>query len=101
MPQSVQIGPVIDAKCIIQLFEPFQKLEIMRVKKIIAYTLSVLVLLFSVIAILGIWEIVDIEDLIARMFKSLMVILAAAAVVVLIFSILDRPERKEPMGSGD
>jgi len=67
----------------------------MRVKKIIAYTLSILVLLFSVVAILGIWEIVDIEDLIARMFKSLMVILAAAAVIVLIFSILDRPERRE------
>lgn len=68
----------------------------MKVKKIIAYTLSVLVLLFSVVAILGIWEIVDIEDLIARMFKSLMVILAAAAVIVLIFSILDRPERHTP-----
>lgn len=37
----------------------------------------------------------DIEYLIARMFKSLMVILAAAAVVVLIFSILDRPDRIE------
>ncbi|MFH0756096.1 MAG: hypothetical protein V2B15_02275 [Bacteroidota bacterium] len=73
----------------------------MRVKKTIAYTLSVLVLLFSVIAILGIWEIVDIEDLIARMFKSLMVILAAAAVIVLIFSILDRPERKEHVEPGD
>ena len=69
----------------------------MRVKKIIAYTLSVLVLLFSIVAILGIWEVVDIEDLIARMFKSLMVILAAAAVVVLIFSILDRPD--VPAGS--
>ena len=67
----------------------------MNVKKIIAYTLSVLVLLFSLVAILGIWEIVDIEDLIARLFKSLMVVLAAAAVVVLIFSILDRPERKD------
>lgn len=67
----------------------------MKVKKIIAYTLSTLVLLFSVVAILGIWEIVDIEDLIARMFKSLMVVLAAAAVIVLIFSILDRPERRE------
>ena len=67
----------------------------MKVKKIIAYTLSVLVLLFSLVAILGIWEVVEIEDLIARMFKSLMVILAAAAVVVLIFSILDRPERRE------
>jgi len=67
----------------------------MRVKKIIAYTLSILVLLFSVVAILGIWELVDIEDLVARMFKSLMVIMAAAAVVVLIFSILDRPERRD------
>jgi hypothetical protein len=65
----------------------------MRVKKTIAYTLSILVLLFSIVAILGIWEVVDIEDLIARMFKSLMVVLAAAAVVVLIFSILDRPDR--------
>ncbi len=65
----------------------------MKVKKIIAYTLSVLVLLFSLVAILGIWEVVEIEDLISRMFKSLMVILAAAAVVVLIFSILDRPDR--------
>jgi len=68
----------------------------MKVKRIIAYTLSVLVLLFSLVAILGIWDIVDIEYLIARMFKSLMVILAAAAVVVLIFSILDRPDRRGP-----
>lgn len=67
----------------------------MRVKKIIAYTLSVLVLLFSIVAILGIWEIVDIEFLISRLFKSLMVVLAAAAVVVLIFSILDRPDRRD------
>ncbi|MFO7933037.1 MAG: hypothetical protein R6U78_03040 [Bacteroidales bacterium] len=70
----------------------------MKIKKIIAYTLAIIVLLFSLVAILGIWEIVDIEDLILRMFKSLMVILAAAAVIVLIFSILDRPdppERKE------
>ena len=67
----------------------------MRVKKIIAYTLSVLVLLFSIVAILGIWEIVDIQYLIARLFKSLMVVLAAAAVVVLIFSILDRPDRPQ------
>ena len=67
----------------------------MKVKRIIAYTLSALVLLFSIVAILGIWDVIDIEYLISRMFKSLMVILAAAAVIVLIFSILDRPERLE------
>lgn len=70
----------------------------MKVKRIIAYTLSVLVLLFSLVAILGIWDVVDIEYLIARMFKSLMVVLAASAVVVLIFSILDRPERPDRRG---
>ncbi len=67
----------------------------MKVKRIIAYTLSALVLIFSLVAILGIWDVIDIEYLISRMFKSLMVVLAAAAVVVLIFSILDRPERSE------
>jgi len=67
----------------------------MKVKRIIAYTLSALVLIFSLVAILGIWDVIDIEYLISRMFKSLMVVLAAAAVVVLIFSILDRPERPE------
>jgi hypothetical protein len=67
----------------------------MKVKQIIAYTLSALVLIFSLVAILGIWDVIDIEYLISRMFKSLMVVLAAAAVVVLIFSILDRPERPE------
>jgi hypothetical protein len=67
----------------------------MKVKRIIAYTLSALVLLFSLVAILGIWDVIDIEYLISRMFKSLMVVIAAAAVVVLIFSILDRPERSE------
>ena len=73
----------------------------MKVKKIFAYSLSTLVLLFSIIAILGIWDLVDIEFLILRMFKSLMVILAAAAVVVLLFSILDRPERNIHKGSED
>ena len=73
----------------------------MKVKKIFAYSLSSLVLIFSIIAILGIWDLVDIEFLIARMFKSLMVILAAAAVVVLIFSILDRPERDIHKGKED
>ena len=70
----------------------------MKVKRIIAYTLSALVLIFSLVAILGIWEVIDIEYLIARMFKSLMVVMAAAAVVVLIFSILDRPDRPDRKG---
>lgn len=64
------------------------------VKRVIAYILSSLVLVFCILAILGIWDIIDMEDLLAKMFQSMMVILAAAAVIVFIFAILMRESRK-------
>ena len=67
------------------------------VRKVIAYILAGLILIFSVIAILAIWDIIEYHNLVARMFQSLMVVLAASAVIVLIFSILDRSsDRQEP-----
>jgi hypothetical protein len=65
------------------------------VKRVIAYFLTGLVLIFCVIAILGIWDIIELEDLLSRMFQSLMVILAAAAVIVFIFSILLRDNKPD------
>jgi hypothetical protein len=61
----------------------------------IAFILSGLILLFSVVSILAIWDIIEYDDLVKRMFQSLMVILATSAVIVLIFAILDRPERDD------
>lgn len=66
-----------------------------KVRKLIAFILSGLILLFSVISILAIWDIIVYDDLVKRMFQSLMVILATSAVIVLIFAILDRPERDD------
>jgi hypothetical protein len=65
------------------------------IKKIIAYFLSALVLAFCIIAILGIWEIIELENLLSRMFQSMMVILAAAAVIVFIFAIMIRDGRRD------
>ncbi len=67
------------------------------VKKITAYILTGLVLVFCIIAILGIWDIIDMQDLLVRLFQSMLVILAAAAVIVFIFAILlrDRGEDHE------
>ena len=65
------------------------------VRKIVAYILSALILLFAIISILAIWDIIDYDDLVKRMFQSLMVILATSAVIVLVFAILDRPDREE------
>jgi hypothetical protein len=65
-----------------------------KVRKIIALILSGLILVFSIISILAIWDIIDYDDLVKRMFQSLMVILASSAIIVLIFAILDRPDRE-------
>ncbi len=66
-----------------------------NVRRIVAYTLASLVLLFSVVTILAIWDVIDYDKLIKRMFQSLMVVLASAAVIVLIFSILDRGDKDD------
>jgi hypothetical protein len=59
-------------------------------KRIVAYILTGLVLVFAVITLLGIWGFIDLEDLFIKMFKSIIVILGAAAIIVFIFALLLR-----------
>jgi hypothetical protein len=69
------------------------------IKKVISYFLLILVLVFTIIALLGIWDIISLEDIIRKMFVSLMVVFAAAAVILFIFSVLikdDEPPAKVP-----
>ena len=62
------------------------------VKKIISYFMIILVLIFTIIALLGIWDIISLDEIIRKMFVSLMVVFAAAAVILFIFSVLIRDE---------
>jgi len=59
-------------------------------KRIVAYILTGLVLVFAMVTLLGIWGFIDLEDLFIKMFKSIIVILGAAALIVFIFAILLR-----------
>ncbi len=65
------------------------------IKKIISYFMIILVLIFTIIALLGIWEIISLDDIIKKMFVSLMTVFAAAAVILFIFSVLIRDEGPE------
>ena len=67
------------------------------VKKIISYFMIILVLIFTIIALLGIWEIISLDDIIKKMFVSLMVVFAAAAVILFIFSVLIKDEEPEKL----
>ena len=58
------------------------------IKKVISYFMIALVMVFTVIALLGIWEVISLEDIVKKMFVSLMVVFAAAAVILFIFTVL-------------
>jgi len=57
-------------------------------RRIVAYVLTGLVLMFAIVTLLGVWELIDMEDLFIKMFKSIVVILGTAAIIVFIFAIL-------------
>ena len=58
------------------------------IKKVISYFMIALVMVFTIIALLGIWEVISLEDVLMKLFKSLMVVFAAAAVVLFVFTVL-------------
>ena len=63
-------------------------------KKFLAYGMSILVLLFMIIAILSIWDIILIEDVLWRSVKTLLVIFVASAIVMFIFQLTGKDEVK-------
>ncbi|UCG28138.1 MAG: hypothetical protein JSV24_01910 [Bacteroidales bacterium] len=68
----------------------------LTIKKIVSYLLIFLVLVFTVIAVLGIWEVIDLDYILRKIMSSLIVIFAASAVVLFIFAILIRePDKRD------
>lgn len=64
-------------------------------KKIVSYILISCVLLFTIVAILGIWEIIDLKNVLMNTIFSLIVIFAASAIILFIYTVFmkdsDRP----------
>jgi hypothetical protein len=64
-------------------------------KKIISYVLIILVLVFTIIAILGIWDVINLEEVMNKILKSLLVIFAASAVILFIVSVFVKDDQKK------
>ncbi len=64
------------------------------IKKVVSYILIVLVILFTILALLGIWDIIDLENVMTRIMYSLIVIFAASAVVLFIFNVIVKDNDK-------
>jgi heme/copper-type cytochrome/quinol oxidase subunit 2 len=71
-----------------------------NVKRIVSYILIGLVLIFTIIAILGIWGLIDIDlqKIMLNTLYSLLVVFAASAVILFIFTVMIRDEEKKTQG---
>ena len=56
-------------------------------KKAVSYILAAPVLLFTIIAILGIWDIIDLKNVMMNTIFSMIVIFAASAVILFFYSV--------------
>lgn len=62
----------------------------------IAILLSILALFFTVISILAVWDIINIEHIIRKTLTTLLIIFVSAAVMLFIFSVLYKPDSNKP-----
>jgi len=62
----------------------------MAMKKAIIWFLIILVLVFTIIALLGIWEVIDLDRVVRKLLLSLVVIFASGAVILFIYSVMGK-----------
>jgi hypothetical protein len=67
----------------------------MLTKKIISYILITLIMIFTIVALLGIWNIVDLEDIMGKVFKSLFIVFCSSAIILFIFSMINKNEKNQ------
>ena len=63
-------------------------------KKFVGYLLVALVLIFTIIGVLGVWDVINLHDVIGKFMMSLLIIFIASAVALFIFSVVLKDDNK-------
>ena len=66
-----------------------------KVKTITAYILIALILIFTLISLLGVWDIISMDDIIRKIISSLLIIFVASAVALFIFSMFLKNQEQD------
>ncbi len=59
-----------------------------NIKTLTAYILIAIILLSTIIAILGVWDVIPLEDVVTKIISSLLIIFVASVVALFIFNVL-------------
>jgi len=62
-------------------------------KKIASYSLVSMVIVFTVLGLLAIWDVIEVQDAIRKILLSLFVIFVASVVVLFIFGVVIRDDK--------
>jgi len=65
-----------------------------NVKKFAAYALTALVLFLTIIALLGIWDVISFEDVMRKVLYSLFTIFLSSVILLFIFGVIVRDDNK-------
>ena len=65
-------------------------------KRFTSYLLVGIVMIITFVALLGIWDLIDLEDVLRKIITSLFVIFVASVVVLFIFSVLIKDDGPSP-----
>ncbi len=65
-------------------------------RKGISILLAILTLFFTVLAILGIWDIIDIKNIASKSLYSILIIFVSSAILLFIFSVLYKGGNETP-----
>ncbi len=60
----------------------------MNTKKITAYILAILVVIVTVISLLAVWDIIDLQNVTGKLIKSLIIIFLSSVVVLFIYGVV-------------
>ncbi len=70
------------------------------IKKISSYLLMGFVLFFTIMALLAVWDIIDVENVLAKTLTSLFIIFVAALVVLFVFAVVIPDKNNKNPGPG-
>jgi len=64
------------------------------IKKFAAYALTTLVLFLTIIALLGIWDVISFEDVMRKVLYSLFTVFLSSVILLFIFGVIIRDDNK-------
>lgn len=66
-----------------------------NIRRASGYVLVGLILVFTMVAILGIWGFIDLQEILIKVLQSLLVVFIASAVVLFITTVLIKDDSKK------